>query len=134
MTDNRDHIFNVCRRALAWAKERDYTGYNKHDGLNSPLLWALSLDNRWLRMLFIQGVMRSPVNVRPFFGVRKVRNPKGMALFARAYLNLYRVTNEEFFRHEAESHPEGFRDFRGVTATPGRISASSPRRTSQTGS
>jgi hypothetical protein len=26
-----------------------------------------------------------------------------MALFARAYLNLYRVTNEEFFRHEAES-------------------------------
>jgi hypothetical protein len=96
-------VQQTCIRALEWAKKQDYTGYDKHDGLNSPLLKTLSFNNKWLRMLFIQGVMRFPVNIRPLLGVKKVRNPKGIALFARAYLNLYRVTGDKAFRHEAES-------------------------------
>ncbi len=96
-------VQRVCVRALAWARAQNYTGYNKHDGLNSPVLRALSLNNRWLRILFIQGVMRFPVNIRLLLGVKKVRNPKGIALFARSYLNLYRVNGDETFRREAES-------------------------------
>jgi hypothetical protein len=102
MKRDADSIQETCRRALTWAKDRNYTGYNKHDGLNSPLLRTLSCNNKWLRILFIQGVMRSPVNVRPLLLVRKARNPKGLALFARAHLNLYRVTGDEEHRKEAE--------------------------------
>ena len=96
-----DQFLDICRSALEWARERAYTGYNKHDGLSSPLLRALSLNNKWLRIAAIQAVMRCPVNIRPLLGVQKVRNPKGIALFARAWLNLYRVTGEDLCRREA---------------------------------
>lgn len=39
--------------------------------------------------------MRAPVNLRPIFGVKKYRNPKGIALFARSYFNLYQIEGTE---------------------------------------
>jgi hypothetical protein len=78
------------RRTLAFARAQDYVGYGKHDALNSPLVKSLTLDRASLRVLAIQLVMRSPVNLRPMLGVKKYRNPKGIALFVRSYLNLYR--------------------------------------------
>jgi hypothetical protein len=76
---------------LGYAESEKYHGYNKHDGLNSPFLHALALQNRWLRLLFIQLVMRSPFNLRPLFSVRKTINPKGMSLFCRTYLILHEL-------------------------------------------
>lgn len=75
---------------LEWARRERYLGHEKHDGLNSPVLRALAGWGRWPRLLAIQGVMRSPVNLRPLLGVRKALNPKGLALFIRAYLDLHR--------------------------------------------
>ena len=100
-TDTKD-ILRICEKALEWAKAREYTGWEKHDALNSPVLRALSLGRKWPRIFLTQGVMRSPVNIRPLLGVRKHRNPKGAALFARAYLNLYRLTGNERHRDEAK--------------------------------
>ncbi len=94
-------LLGACEKALSWAGERDYTGWEKHDALNSPLLRALSLGLKWPRILLIQAVMRSPVNLRPFLGVRKHKNPKGVALFARSWLNLYAVTGETGYLEEA---------------------------------
>ena len=113
----RESLLDICQRALAWAKARDFSGYNKHDALNSPLLRAASLNLKWPRILCTQAVMRAPVNIRPLLAVRKTRNPKGIALFARAYLNLFRVTGDETHRIEAKrlldwllEHPStGFR-------------------------
>lgn len=73
---------------LAYAESQEYRGYNKHDGLNSPVLHALTFESKWLRLFFIQSVMRCPFNLRPALFVRKTVNPKGMALFCRAYLAL----------------------------------------------
>ena len=98
---DRERLLEVCRRGLDWARRNDYAGYSKHDALNSPLLRALSLGSKWPRILFTQAVMRAPVNVRPVVGVRKARNAKGIALFARAHLNLYRVTGATEHREEA---------------------------------
>lgn len=74
---------------LAWARRERYLGHEKHDGLNSPVLRALAGWGRWPRLLAIQGVMRSPLNLRALLGVRKALNPKGLALFIRAYLDLH---------------------------------------------
>jgi hypothetical protein len=46
-------------------------------------------------------VMRSPVHIRPWLGVRTARNPKGLALFARALLARHRVTGEVRALNEA---------------------------------
>jgi len=76
------------------AEEQDYGGYSKFDALNSRFLMSLTLDNKWLRLIFTQIVKELPFNVRPLLRVRKSRNPKGIALFARAYFSLYQKTNE----------------------------------------
>lgn len=95
-------IQEACRAVLAYAEARDYKGYGKHDALNSPFLKAASLNNKWLRLVISQVIMRSPINLRPWLGVCRSMNPKGMALFARAYLNLYRCSGEERFMDRAQ--------------------------------
>jgi hypothetical protein len=45
--------------------------------------------------------MRSPVNVRRYFGIPKTINPKGIGLFAHAYLDCYRLYHDETFLEEA---------------------------------
>ena len=84
-------VRDACAAVLAFSERENYQGYGKHDALNSPFLKQITLGKKWLRLLAIQAVMRSPVNIRPLLGVRKYRNPKGIALFARSYFNLYRV-------------------------------------------
>lgn len=81
----------ICRAVLDYAEVRHYRGYNKHDALNSPLLHAVTLNQKWLRILATQLVTRAPVNLRPLLGVRPTVNPKGMSLFARAYLSLHEI-------------------------------------------
>ncbi|MFA5060542.1 MAG: hypothetical protein WC676_07950 [Candidatus Omnitrophota bacterium] len=92
----------VLLGALKSAQANDYKGYDKFDALNSPFLQQLSFGNPWLRFILIQLVKESPFNIRPFLGVQTFRNPKGIALFARAYLFLYRKTKNEEYLKEAK--------------------------------
>lgn len=65
-----------------WAAEAaGFIGHDPYDGLNSPALTPLLARSRLLRLAVIQGVKRSPVNLRPVLGVRPGLNPKGLALF-----------------------------------------------------
>ena len=64
---------------------------------------SLTFDNKWLRLIFTQIVKELPFNVRPLLRVRKSRNPKGIALFARAYFSLYQKTNEIKYLEKGES-------------------------------
>ncbi len=77
------------------AARKDYQGYSKFDALNSPLLKELSFNSKWLRLLYTQLVKAMPLHVRPLLKVAESRNPKGIALFARAYFSLYRQTGRE---------------------------------------
>lgn len=86
---DRAIVTRVLDEVLGWSAEQQWRGWNKHDGLNSPLLRAVLGWGRWPRMVAIQGVMRCPVNLRPVLLVPKVYNPKGLALFARACLTRY---------------------------------------------
>ena len=121
---------------------RGYAGHNKHDGLNSPLLARLLGGSRPTRLVAIQPVIRSPVNLRRLLRVPGTRNPKGIALFAHALLDLHaagpRVAGE---LEEAEAlldwllaHPaDGFRGLSWGYPYPGRTWASSRRGDSPTG-
>ena len=91
----------VCRNALDWARERGYAGYDPYDGLNSPILSALS--RHWLlRLMSIHAVQKFPLNLRPYLGISEQRNPKGIGLFASAYLNEYERTGRDADLREAE--------------------------------
>jgi hypothetical protein len=85
-------ITRVLDRVLDTARSADYEGYSKHDALNAPWLERLAGSSRTRRLIATQIVTRSPVDVRPLAGVRKARNAKGIALFARALLTRHRLT------------------------------------------
>ncbi len=87
-----DTIQAVLDDLQRYSEQCKYKGYNKHDGLNSPVLKTLLGWGRWPRMIAIQGVMRFPVNLRPLLLVPKTYNPKGLALFALGFLDQYRCS------------------------------------------
>lgn len=91
----------VLDAALGWARSRDYAGYDPYDGLNSPILSAVAR-HPLSRLVAIHGVQAFPVNLRPALRVPRERNPKGIGLFAAAYLNRYELTGDCASLAEAE--------------------------------
>lgn len=99
---NTKQIETILDQVYAWSREQGYRGYNKHDGLNSPILSGLLGWGKWPRLVAIQGVMRFPLNLRPLLLVPKTYNPKGMALFIQGLLNRYQASGKIEFLQEAE--------------------------------
>jgi hypothetical protein len=89
------NLDTVLDEVYIWSSKQQFRGYNKHDGLNSPVLKYLLGWSKWSRILAIQGVMRFPVNLRPILLIPKSYNPKGLALFTQGLLNRYRHTNKK---------------------------------------
>jgi len=102
MKEEIDIIKTALDRVLKYAEKNDYAGWNKYDALDSPFLINLSLGNKYIRLLYSQLIMRSPINIRPLLGVPKTRNPKGAALFAMAYLNLFKANGKDQYLHHAQ--------------------------------
>jgi len=98
-----EESWKIVLATLNSAEHRNYSGYSKFDALNSPQLIKLSFNNKWLRFLYTQMVKEMPFNIRPFLKVIKSRNPKGIALFARAYFFLYDKTQDASYLSKAES-------------------------------
>lgn len=98
MVKNYNHTLQSLLNAC---KKEDYCGYNKHDGLLSPVLNRICGRSRITRLAAIQLIMRSPVNVRRYFGIPKTRNPKGIGLFAHTYLDCYLLYQDEAFLEQA---------------------------------
>ncbi|NLA22520.1 MAG: hypothetical protein GX870_05715, partial [Candidatus Marinimicrobia bacterium] len=87
---------------LSYSQKNDYAGFNKYDALASPILLPLSFGNKYLRLLYSQANTRSPLNLRPLFAIPRTRNPKGIALFAMTYLNLYEARKSDKFLQKAK--------------------------------
>ena len=79
----------ILNCVFAFSRQQNYCGFNKHDALNSPFLNGLFGWSRPTRLLATQVVARAPINLRPWLGVPKTRNPKGLGLFAQAHLDAF---------------------------------------------
>jgi hypothetical protein len=94
-------VAGQLEEVLAYARERDYVGWDLYDGESSRLLRALPVEHKWLNLAVQQVVRRAPVNVRPLLLVEQRRNFMGGALFALANATMYDHTGDERFRREA---------------------------------
>jgi len=84
-----DDTRNATRKLLAYCRANGWAGYDPYDALNSEVFKALPLLNARLPRLTLTQVMkRSPVNLRRVMRIPKTQNPKAMALFLLAFLNL----------------------------------------------
>jgi rhamnogalacturonyl hydrolase YesR len=93
----------ILINVLNAAEKNKYSGYSKFDALNSPLLKTMSFNNKWLRLIYTQIVKEMPFHIRPLLRVKKFKNPKGIALFARAYFFLYQKTSDLKYLRKGES-------------------------------
>ncbi len=96
-----EEIEIILDKVFQYSRREGYKGYNKHDGLNSPILRGLCGWGRWPRIVAIQSVMRFPINMRPWLLAPKVYNPKGLALFSMGLMNRYRATGIKKYMDEA---------------------------------
>ncbi|MDR1583164.1 MAG: glycoside hydrolase family 127 protein [Prevotellaceae bacterium] len=86
-------------RLREYCEKENFKGYDPFDGLNSKFFRALPYirNNRLCRLAWLQFFKRSPVNFRPFLGVKKAYNPKGLGLFLSGYCNLYKTEKKEAY-------------------------------------
>ncbi|WP_436926730.1 antibiotic ABC transporter permease [Halosimplex amylolyticum] len=77
--------------SLAYARNRDYRGWDYVDGMSSALLQALPIDSKYLNLAVQETIKRAPVNLRPYFLVEQRRNFKGIALFSMANFSADRL-------------------------------------------
>jgi hypothetical protein len=89
-------------RLFAYCREREFSGFDPFDGLNSSIFKATPFrHSRAARLLWLQSLKRSAYNFRALVGVKPGVNPKGIALFALAEMSRFRATSDE--RHAANS-------------------------------
>ncbi len=93
----------ILDQVYKWSSDQKYRGHNKHDALNSPLLKILLGWSKWSRIFAIQGIMRFPINVRPFLLVPQTYNPKGLSLFIRGLLYRYQFHKRDIYLVEAQN-------------------------------
>jgi hypothetical protein len=85
-------VREIATRLLEYCVRNDWAGHDPYDALNSRVFRALPfLDFKWPRLVLTQGMKRSPINLRHLMLVPKTHNPKALALFVSASLQLERV-------------------------------------------
>ncbi|RLG01177.1 delta-aminolevulinic acid dehydratase [Thermococci archaeon] len=101
MTDVNRLLLDVLNELTCYIREEDFAGWDPYDGLNSEVFNVLPFkNNSYYRLVFSQLLKRCPFNLRPFLIIRKERNPKGIALFASGFFNLYKILKKEEYLKE----------------------------------
>jgi len=79
------------KKLEAYCRKECYKGWDPYDGLNSRLFQSIPIvrDISAARLVWIQLIKRSPVNLRRPLLIARDYNPKGLALFLSGYCNLY---------------------------------------------
>lgn len=93
-----------------WIKRNGWSGFDPHDVRGTAPFIFLLQPLRSVPLKILRRLALTPLSAfetsfpgfsRRLFGVKPTVNAKGMALFARAYLNLYVVTGEEHYKATA---------------------------------
>jgi hypothetical protein len=79
-----DGISSVAHAVWQRCAATDFAGHDPYDGLKSKTLAPLLDRSRLLRLAVIQGVKRSPINLRPLLRISRGHNPKGLALLLQS--------------------------------------------------
>lgn len=85
-----------------WVEDNDYKAYDPADGLTSYLR-PLTFGNLFLDRLMLQLVQRSPINLRPLFGIKPLDSNIGRGYMAWGYLTMLKLTGDEYYKHKAIS-------------------------------
>ena len=90
---------SLCR-VRQWIEDHEYRGYEPFDGLTSHVR-VLTFGNQFAERLLIQLVRQSPINLRPFLGVKPAQSTTARGYSACGYLNTYQRTTDNSQKEKA---------------------------------
>ena len=97
-----DAVAGVLEETLAYARERDYVGWDYFDGMSSRVREWIPVENKWLNIAIQEGIKRFPVNVRRLMLVEQRQSFKGTALFVLANRAAADRLGDEGYDREAD--------------------------------
>lgn len=93
-------IKNSLEKVIRWVEVHDFRGYDPGDGLTS-FLRPLTFNKLLLERILMQIIWKSPVNLRPLFGVKPRDSCIARGFFARGYLKLFQMTGKKDYEQKA---------------------------------
>lgn len=102
MINDKILITASLKKLEKWVEEHNYKGYDPADGLTS-FLRPLTFGNLFLDRLLQQLIWRSPINLRPFLGVKPLDSNIGRGYMAWGYLTMLKLTGEKKYKNKAVS-------------------------------
>lgn len=100
MNDTKEKLEKSIQKVEKWVEDHNYKGYEPFDGLSS-FLRPLTFGNLFLDRLLMQLVRQSPINLRPFLGVKPLDSTIGRGYMAWGYLAMLKLTGKEQYKHKA---------------------------------
>jgi len=98
-----NYLNNAFENLYNYVKKNNYEGIDLFDGLNSRLFKnTIFYKSRYFRLALIQFCKLSPINFRKILLIPKGFNPKAGALFLLGHLNMFKSTNEDLHKEEAQ--------------------------------
>jgi len=97
-----DFVQNSVHGVVSWVEAHNYRAYDPGDGSMS-FLHLLTLNVPFFRRLLTAVVLRSPIHIRPWIGIRPHTSTKGMGYFAWGYTKMFALTGDESYRRRAET-------------------------------
>ena len=95
-------FFDSLKSLDAWLEKNGWQGYDPYD-IRGTRFFIFSQKVKYAGSGLNFLLDRNPMLLRRIFRIRKQINAKAMALFARAYLNLYKKTLEERYLRKASA-------------------------------
>lgn len=102
LTGTSQLVYQSLKKVEKWVEDHNYKGYDPADGLTSYLR-PLTFGNLFLDRLLMQLVWRSPINLRPFLGVKPLDSNIGRGYMAWGYLTMLKLTGDEMYKQKAVS-------------------------------
>lgn len=118
MNSSKQLIEQSIKKLEKWVEDHDYKGYDPADGLTSYLR-PLTFGNLFLDRVLMQAIWRSPVNLRPFLGVKPLDSNIGRGYMAWGYLTMLKLIGGRAYRDKAvaclewliENRAPGFKEY-----------------------
>lgn len=88
-------VYEAFMKLRDYCAHESYKGWDPYDGLNSRIFQSTPL-KYWdiARLILIQALKRSPINLRTILLVPKQYNAKALGLFINGYCNILRLAQE----------------------------------------
>ena len=92
----KQNFLSILHELKSNCEKQNFKGYDVFDGLNSKIFKkTLFFHSRLCRLFWIQLFKKLPFNLRYLTFTPKTYNAKGLALFIRGFVNLYKTESKQ---------------------------------------